>query len=149
MASNESEIVSAPVEVQSDHPTLTTPQKPGLPTGEIHPKEPAGNSEQNGTMAENPVVNGSPRLDEKSKIENNNSAENKESESVIFTGPDLDSTNGNILVEKFGHIFLIRFFCIEMADDSDEEKEAEEILDKRLVEGTEPWYLIKWKDMDQ
>jgi len=30
--------------------------------------------------------------------------------------------------------------------DNEESKEPEEILDKRLVEGKEPWYLIKWKD---
>ena len=33
--------------------------------------------------------------------------------------------------------------------DNEENKEAEEILDKRLVEGKEPWYLIKWKNSSQ
>ena len=36
-----------------------------------------------------------------------------------------------------------------MSDGEDENREVEEILDKRLVEGKEPWYLIKWKNVDQ
>ena len=36
-----------------------------------------------------------------------------------------------------------------MSEGEDENREVEEILDKRLVEGKEPWYLIKWKNVDQ
>lgn len=45
--------------------------------------------------------------------------------------------------------FLPNLLFSDLVDESDDEKEAEEILDKRLVEGTEPWYLIKWKNFDQ
>jgi len=33
-------------------------------------------------------------------------------------------------------------------ENNESDREVEEILDKRLVEGKEPWYLIKWKNVD-
>jgi len=64
------------------------------------------------------------------RIENNNLNGNKnDSDSAIFTGPSNDNNTDSIDGEE-----------------SENEKEVEKILDKRLVEGKEPWYLIKWKD---
>ena len=42
-----------------------------------------------------------------------------------------------------------RLFSDPKSDENNEsDREVEEILDKRLVEGKEPWYLIKWKNVD-
>ena len=66
-----------------------------------------------------------------------------EKESQIFVG----GQEGTIFTSR-----LQTNFSLEPAgekSDNESDREVEEILDKRLVEGKEPWYLIKWKNIDQ
>ena len=92
------------------------------------------------------------------RVENNNLNGNKnDSDSAIFTGPSNDNNTGKEYTNEFlirmktmlfenKHLYFEYFLDSIDGEESENEKEVEKILDKRLVEGKEPWYLIKWKD---
>ena len=76
---------------------------------------------------------------------------NSSGTSTIFVGPADQKTEGIPEVEPSNSKTDISISQLEQSSKSDEDhkKEAEVILDKRLVEGKDPFYLIKWKNEEE